>query len=827
MMARTPSAAEPDIHQASRLHQQGKIAEAAAIYRAIIAGQPRNFDANHLLGVALLQQGDAQGAEMQLRVALNINPVNAAAHNNYGNVLRAMKRPAEALVNYDKALSILPAYPDAFSNRGTALRDLGRLDEAVQSFKQALALKPADAPSLQNLGSLLLQLRKPDEALGYFEKLVALRPTAEVLVSQGNILLDLRRADEALKCFDRAIALNPDYFGAHLNRGNALAQLDRMAEAVASYDRVTALKPDYGDAWFNSGNILTFMKHYEQALAHYEKALALLPHLPDAHLNVGSTLVNLKRYQEALPHLEKALSLRPNHANTLVNKGAALQELKKFAEALDCFERALKLDPACTAAYINAGNIFMQLNEFSPAIASFGTALKLEPERDFIAGTRLHAKMMLCDWGDYAAATAKLAADAGAGKKTVTPFNLLSLPSTAAQQLTCARAYADAMFPPLPPLWKGEKYAHDKIRIAEGKIRIAYVSADFHGHATAQLMAGLFEAHDRARFHITAISFSPDDGSPMVARLKAAFDDFIDVNAMGDVEVAQLIRSRETDIAVDLKGYTQNARVNIFAQRPAPVQVSFVGYPGTMGAPYIDYIIGDSIVTPPEHGKFYTEKIIRLPHSYQPNDRKRVIAAATPARAALGLPETGFVFCGFNNHYKITPDIFALWMRLLKQVDGSVLWLLEPNATAAANLRASAQAAGIAPERLVFAPRVGVEDHLARQRQAGLFLDTLLYNAHTTASDALWAGLPVVTCLGDTFAGRVAASLLHAAGLPELVTTSLADYETLALKLAREPATLAGLKDKLAKNRDTCALFDTGKFTRDLEKAYLDMVKAL
>ncbi|MEZ0262853.1 MAG: tetratricopeptide repeat protein [Alphaproteobacteria bacterium] len=818
-MTRNP-AAEPDIHHASRLHQQGKIAEAAEIYRDIIAEQPRNFDANHLLGVALLQQGDATGAEMQLRVALNINPVNAAAHSNYGNVLRALKRPAEALANYDKALSIQPAYADALSNRGTALRDLGRHDEAVESFRQALALKPADVPSLQNLANLLVHLKRGPEALPYFEKLAELRPLAEALVTQGNILADLRRSDEALKCFDRAIQLKPDYFGAHLNRGNVLAQMDRMAEALESYDRVTALKPDYGDAWFNSGNILTFMKHYEQALAHYEKALVLLPNLPDTHMNVGSTLINLKRYHEALPHLEKALSLRPNHADTLVNKGAALQELKKFAEALDCFERALKLDPACTAAYINAGNIFMQLNEFSPAVASFGTALKLEPERDFIAGTRLHAKMMLCDWGDFAAATTKLALDVDAGKKTVTPFNLLSLPSTAAQQLKCAQTYAAAMFPPLPPLWKGEKYAHEKIRVA-------YVSADFHGHATAQLMAGLFEAHDRARFHITAISFSPDDGSPMVARLKAAFDEFIDVGALGDAEVAQLIRSRETDIAVDLKGYSQNARVNIFARRPAPVQVNFVGYPGTMGAPYIDYIIGDDVVTPPAHDKFYAEKIIRLPHSYQPNDRKRFIAPATPSRAALGLPETGFVFCGFNNHYKITPEIFAVWMRLLKQVDGSVLWLLEPNAAATSNLRASAQAAGVAPERLVFAPRVAVEDHLARHRQAGLFLDTQLYNAHTTASDALWAGLPVVTCLGGTFAGRVAASLLHAAGLPELVTATTAEYEALALKLARDPAALAALKAKLAAGRDTCALFDTAKYARDLEKAYLGMVQAL
>jgi protein O-GlcNAc transferase len=802
-MTRNPSsAAEPDIHKASRLHQQGKIAEAAAIYRAIIAGQPRNFDANHLLGVALLQQGDAAGAEMQLRVALNINPVNAAAHNNYGNVLRALKRPVEALANYDKALAILPAYPDAFSNRGTALRDLGRHEDAVQSFRQALALKPADVPSLQNLGSLLLQLKRLDEALACFEQLAAARPTAETLVSQGNILADLRRAPEALKCFDRAIALKPDYFGAHLNRGNVLAQLGRAAEAVESYDRVVALKPDYGDAWFNRGNLLSQMQDFTGALASFEKAIALLPNLPDAQVNRGNMLLKLKRPSEALQALDAALKLAPRHANGLVNKGVALHELGRAAESVDCYNNALQSDPAFAAAYLNRANALSHLQRDAEAARDFAIAFKLAPAQEYLEGRLLKSKVALCDWSDFDPAAQRVAASAGEGQPVIAPFDLLALLSTPAQQLSCAAGYATRLFPAQAPLWKGEKYNPDKIRIA-------YVSADFHAHATAQLMAGLFEAHDRTRFHLTAISFSPAETSPMVGRLKSAFDDFIDVGAMDDAAVAQLIRSRETHIAVDLKGYTQSARTNIFAHRPAPVQVNFVGYPGTMGAPYIDYIIGDDIVTPPAHDNFYAEKIIRLPHSYQPNDRKRVIAAGTPARAALGLPEDGIVFCCFNNTYKITPVIFALWMRLLQQVPASVLWLLEPNATAAASLRAAAQAAGIAPERRVFAPRMAVEDHLARQRQAGLFLDTPCYNAHTTASDALWAGLPVLTCLGETFAGRVAASLLHAAGLPELVTGSLTEYEALALKLARDPAALAALKDKLAKNRDTCALFDT------------------
>lgn len=819
-MSRKPEAPEPDIHHASRLHQQGKVAEAAGIYREIIADQPRNFDANHLLGVALLQQGDAAGAEMQLRVALNINPVNAAAHNNYGNVLRALKRPAEALANYDKALSIQPAYADALSNRGTALRDLGRHDEAVESFKQALALRPADVPALQHLANLLLHLRRPAEALAHFEKLAELRPQADTLVSLGNILADLRRTDEALACFDRAIQLKPDYFGAHLNHGNVLAQTGRAAEAVASYDRVTRLKPDYGDAWFNRGNLLAQMLDYAGALDSFEKAVALLPKLADAQVNRGNMLLKLKRPAEALAALDAALKLAPRHANALLNKGVALQDLGRIDDAISCYSLALQADHAFANAYANRADALSRTGRETEALRDYEIAFKLAPLQEYLEGRLLKSKMALCDWDGFDAAALRAAKLAGEGKPAIAPFDLLALPSTPQQQLACAAGHAARQFPALPPLWKGEKYTQDKIRIA-------YVSADFHAHATAQLMAGLFEAHDRDRFHLTAISFSPADDSQMTARLKSAFDDFIDVNGMGDLEVAQLIRARETHIAVDLKGYTQGARVNIFAHRPAPVQVNFVGYPGTMGAPYIDYIIGDGIVTPPAHDKFYAEKIIRLPHSYQPNDRKRAIAAATPPRAALGLPDKGFVFCCFNNHYKITPAVFGIWMRLLQQVAGSVLWLLEPPAAAVANLRAAAQKAGIAPERLVFAPRMAVEDHLARQRQADLFLDTFYYNAHTTASDALWAGLPVVTCLGEAFAGRVAASLLTAAGLPELVTDTPAAYEALALKLAREPAALAALKEKLLENRDTCALFDTAQYARDLEKAFRGMLAGL
>jgi protein O-GlcNAc transferase len=375
---------------------------------------------------------------------------------------------------------------------------------------------------------------------------------------------------------------------------------------------------------------------------------------------------------------------------------------------------------------------------------------------------------------------------------------------------------ADECPPVATPLWRGERYRHDKIRIA-------YLSTDFRAHAVAFLIVGIFEHHDKGRFETTAISFGRDDNSETRARIQTAFDRFIDVQDMSDFKVASLMREWEVDIAIDLNGHTGDSRTAILAHRPAPLQVNYLGYPGTMGASYIDYIIADRFVIPKAQEDHYSEKIVYLPDAYQANDRKRRIADRTPARSETGLPERGFVFACFNNTYKIGPEVFDVWMRLLRGIEGSVLWLLEDNAIAAANLKREAELRGVAPARLVFAPRTTPDQHLARHRLADLFLDTLPYNAHTTASDALWMGLPLVTTPGSTFPGRVGASLLHAIGLSDLVTASLADYESLAQKLAQEPGALAAIKAKLAANRDSHPMFDTARFARYLESAYATM----
>src|SRR5581483_2897691 len=450
------------------------------------------------------------------------------------------------------------------------------------------------------------------------------------------------------------------------------------------------------------------------------------------------------------------------------------------------------------------------------ALADYERALAIDPNHPSALSGLANAALLIGDWQRTAALKERLKEDVQADRSLIQPFVVMGYWDDNALQLKAAQNYVRRAGPgPLPPLWRGERYNHDRIRLA-------YLSADFHNHVTAALTAELFERHDRERFEITAMSFGPDDGSAMRARLKKAFGHFHDARQQSDREVAELLKALEIDIAVDLGGHTSGARPWVLAHRPCPVQAKYMGYPGTSGSDFIDYLIADRTVVPPDQERFFSEKIAALPDTLWVTDTLRAVLPA-PSRAEAGLPETGFVFCCFNHNWKITALIFDVWMRLLAKVEGSVLWLLEGNAAIGANLRKEAAARGIAPERLIFAARTTPEQHLARQQLADLFLDTLPYTAHTTASDALWAGLPLITLPGNSFPARVAASILHAANLPELIVPDLAAYENLALKLARDPAALKAVREKLT-DKSAMPLFDTARFTRNLEAAYIAML---
>lgn len=549
------------------------------------------------------------------------------------------------------------------------------------------------------------------------------------------------------------------------------------------------------------------------AAENFARAAAAQPRSAQALRNLAIAQERLQRYEPAAESWRGVLALEPDAADAHRGRGNALLGLGRYADAVGSYRRALALDPRAAAVHNNLAAALARLRRYDEAIEHYRIAQALAPDNvDALAGL-IYCRLWTCDWHKLDRPIAALVAAVRDGKAAVAPFTFLMISDDPADQLACATRAADSR--------AVRRAAPD--RDASPRIRLGYLSADFHDHATAHLMAGLFECHDRGRFETFAYDHGPDDGSKLRRRLKNDFEHFVAVGPLGDEALARRIADDRIDILVDLKGHTANGRLNVLALRPAPVQAHYLGYPGTTGAAFVDYLIVDRFVVPPGSEPFYSEQLVYLADCYQVNDRGREIPGKPPTRAACGLPDRGFVFCCFNNNYKIAPDIFAIWMRLLQEVPGSVLWLLSDNPGAEDNLRRAAVAAGIAPARLVFAPRAHLSEHMARHALADLFLDTLPLNAHTTASDALWAGVPVLTCPGRSFGARVAGSLLHAAGLPELVVPTLAAYEAAALRLAREPQLVAGLKAKLAAARRTAPLFDTDATRRQLEAAYATM----
>ena len=597
----------------------------------------------------------------------------------------------------------------------------------------------------------------------------------------------------------------------------ALHQQGRLAEAEAQYKAILKVQPQQVDALQLLATIAAQQQSYVEAVELFDQVLEINPLHAVAYSNRGYALRELKQYEEAVSSYNKALLLKPDYADAYYNRGITLEELMRYEEACLSYDKAIALKPDYAEAYSCRGFALHELKRYEEAQSSFDKAFALKPDTDFLFGNMMYNKMNICDWRDIDNHLKYLVAKIDSRKKICAPLTLLGLLDSPSLQKAAAEIFVHERYPASHALSAIQKYArHDKIRIG-------YFSADFRDHATAYLMAELFEQHDRSKFELIAFSFGPNTPDALRKRAAAAFDKFIDVRTMNDHAVAQLSRKLEIDIALDLSGLTTHSRPGIFALRAAPIQVNYLGYPGTMGAEYVDYLIADETLIPKESRRHYTEQIVYLPNSYQVNDTKRVIAEQVFFREELGLPATGFVFCCFNNNFKITPSTYEGWMKILKQVKGSVLWLLEDNATAAGNLRREAVQRGIDAERVIFAKRMPVAEHLARHRVADLFLDTLPYNAHTTASDALWAGLPVLTCIGESFASRVAPSLLNAIRLPELITSSQEEYEAVAINLATNPEQLAKLKLKLEQNRLTTPLFDTQRYARDIEAAYTGM----
>jgi len=679
---------------------------------------------------------------------------------------------------------------------------------------QALCAAKRENPPQEELDALgrLYQERRWTEGLTRAAELLRRYPHDEIVhFLAGALHAGAGDRERALFHFDEALALAPDYIEVHTARGNLLVAAGRYADALACFDAALGLMPDYLEAQVNRGAVLNKLKRFDDALAGLAEAIRRKPDCAEAYNNRGNVFLALNRRDDALADYQRATAINPHYADALMNRGNALNALGRNEEAVASFDQAIALAPGLAQAYNNRGIALRALKRIEEALASHERAFALNPDYVTAFGEARHIRAHMCRWTE--AAGDAILPDQPVVGQAISPSYIFDIADDPRRHQAYARVWAEEKYGGIKPSPTPRSTGADRIRVG-------YFSSDFCNHATMYLMARLFELHDRTRFEIHVFSYSPKTNDEMQLRLREAVETFHDISGLDDREAAQLARSNGIDIAVDLKGYTQAGRAGIFAHRAAPVQVNYLGYPGTMGAEFIDYIIADPVVIPETHKHFYTEKVAYLPHSYQVNDDRRRISDRVFTRSELGLPKDGFVFCCFNNNYKISPAEFDIWMRLLATVEGSVLWLLKDNPWAAANLCREAEARGIDSRRLVFAERVSVADHLARHRCADLFLDTFNVNAHTTASDALWAGLPVVTKLGESFAARVASSLLHAMDLPELVTDSVEAYERLALVLATDRDRLATLKARTAERRTTAPLFDTARYARDLEDLY-------
>ncbi len=724
----------------------------------------------------------------------------------------------EAKRIYQRILAMDPRHADSLHMMGLIAWRTGAFDAAIDLIGKAIAQNGTVAWYHSNLSLALQEQGRWDEVLAACRKALALKPDlAEAHSNLGNALRELGRPEQAEASCREALALNPGLVEAHSNLGDALMEQGRLDEAIACYHAALALRPNAAKVYSNLGNTLKEKGVLDEAVAAYHKAIALNPGYAIAYSNLSVALRELGRMADAAAAAQQAIQHRPDFADGYSNMGLALVELGRLEDGVAAYRQALRLRPGVAETHANLAFALMELGRLDEAVGFYHKALDLKPDYAAALGCLVQQRRILCDWADIGEDVERVLEMVRRGRPGPSPFWLLSLPSTAAEQLACAR------------LW-GERYRTGGLALTgpacirpRQRIRVGYLSADFRQHAVAYLLAELIERHDRDRFEVVGYSIGADDGGPMRQRLIAGFDRFVDLCPLSHRAAAERIAGDEIDILVDLQGYTKLTRTPILAYRPAPVQVNYLGYPGTMGVDFIDYIIADPVCIPAGHEAFYSEKVVRLPGCYQPNDTKRAIAEAVPSRAEHGLPDDGFVFCCFNASHKFTPEFHGIWMRLLTRVPGSVLWLLSPSDLVAKNLRREASACGIDPARLIFAPRRSLGEHLARHRLADLFLDTLPYNAHTTASDALWAGLPVLTAIGETFAGRVAASLLTAIGLPELIAPSVADYEEMAFTLATDRARLAELRAKLGHNRLTTPLFDIAGYTRHIEAAYRRM----
>jgi predicted O-linked N-acetylglucosamine transferase (SPINDLY family) len=796
-------------------HQAGELDKAASLYESILATEPTYSEAIHLLGLVYHQRGQHRAAERIIRHAIGLNQSEPLYLKNHAVVLQVLGEFENSIVSCANAIQLNPNYGDAHYQKGISENHLGRHEDAAISFKEAIKLRPKQSDYYNHLGVTLTKLKRFESAILAFKQAVDLNPQSAD--AQNNLGICLKRAGQleaALLCHQNAIKADPLRADSYSHLGAAHIALERYNQAIVFYDKAIQIAPSYSEAYNNRGNALQALGEIKDAILSYRKAIHYKHDYGDAYNNLGAALLKQAKPDEALINFKIAIELNSDSADSYSNQANALLELGQFELAIQSYRAALNIDPLHSDAHCNLGNALIQMGRLDEALVNYSAAITLNPASEYVLGTIQHINMRHCNWSGLESSQKVLQHKIMSGEPVARPWVTVGLFDSAQLQKTASICYAKKYDSNTK-----SRRGFDNVCMST-KIKIGYYSADFHDHATAHLIAEFLERHNKARFEVFGFSFGPNSHDSMRMRIVNSLTQFFDVSDQSDEDIATFSRDIGIDIAIDLKGYTQGHRTRIFSYGCAPVQVNFLGYPGTMGSKYIDYIIADKIVIPNHLMVHYSEKIVRLPGSYQPNDSKRLTPSLSLNKADLNLPNDVFVFCCFNNNYKILPSIFDLWMKILGEVDDSILWLLKDNETVESNLSREAELRGINRSRLVFADRVPLETHFSRHQLADLFLDTWPCNAHTTASDALWCGLPLITLVGETFASRVAASLLTSLGLSDLVATSKDEYHSLAVDLAKNPVRLDTIKQKLALAVARNSLFDGQIFARKLELAY-------
>ena len=789
-----------ELKKAVLYHRSGKLEQAENIYTQILAKHPEHADALHLMGLLAYEKGKNNEGINLIKKAIETDHSQPFFFNNLGNIYKAVGRFDDARSCYSSALTLTPEYADACYNMANILRELKNPDEAISYYKKTVKIIPEHIEAYNNMAVLLCEQGKAESALLIYKKILEIKPYFyNALNNMGHIYKDQKNFDDAMSCYKKSIKADPGRPEAYASMGSMLQITGRLNEAVKYYKKAINIKPDFYEAFNDMGTVFLELNMLQPAMECFIKAATINPFTPNVYNNIGNVYKKKGRFNKAAKCYEKGIDLNPDLFETYYNLGLVYGKTGRFEEAVGCYKKAIEKKSDYTFAY------------------------------NFL----IYQLQQICSWKEINPLILKLDK---LTKKTLKdketsaqmPFLAFSLNDDPLHNFNVAKSWSDNIENSMGSLIKsvkGSKFLFSPGLSRKKRIILGYLSSDFKNHATAHLMLSMFKMHNRDKFKIYCYSDGEDDKSSYRTKIINDCDGFVEIRGLSHFDAATRIYNDQVDILIDLKGYTEGGRLEIFALRPSPVQVSYLGFPGTTGADFIDYIIADKIVIPLKDRENFSEKVVYMPNTYQVNDRFQIISDQNISRKEAGLPENGFVFCSFNGTCKIDSATFDLWLSILRDVPKSVLWLLKSNDLVEYNLKYEAEKRDVDSDRLFFGEKLLKDRHLARLKLADLAIDTIIVNGHTTTSDALWAGVPVITLQGRHFASRVSSSILNAIGLNDLIVHNTDDYRNLAILLAKDPARLKFYRQKIDDNRMKYPLFDTLRFVKNIEKAYQQMWK--